>query len=240
MASYLEDLETNLLRDSPATVELVSAWLSEHMITFQHMAYSLAEHIPCIITLPCAFNPDASENFMAALLEDIAERVCVDNLRTPSSTDVFGGIISRRHRRRRTCAGSPTRARQSGSQFTVLVFAATVIAKLWRGNLARRRAENLRNVRDAIFIIKQRTTHWLLRRRRQPQVAQLASTPAAVPALPAPATILEGVQTAAGDAGYVGATTAPSTAHMTLRTEERPPEHESAYKMVTPTRSYNI
>ena len=45
------------------------------MITFQHMAKSLAEHIPYIITIPVAFSPDASENVIAGSLQDIAMRL---------------------------------------------------------------------------------------------------------------------------------------------------------------------
>ena len=67
----LQNLETNLWR----TAELVSAWLEENMISFQHMANSLAVHIPAVLTLPVAFSPEASENSIIATLEDIAMRM---------------------------------------------------------------------------------------------------------------------------------------------------------------------
>ena len=75
MASFLDDLESNLKRDSPETAELVSAWLDENMITFQHMATSLAQHIPYIITIPAAFSPSASENIIAGSLHDVRPAV---------------------------------------------------------------------------------------------------------------------------------------------------------------------
>lgn len=67
------------MREAPSTAEIVGAWLDEHMITFDHLASKLAQHIPAIISIPSPFSVTASENQVAAVLEDIAGRLQVDS-----------------------------------------------------------------------------------------------------------------------------------------------------------------
>ena len=79
MSGFLENLEVRLRGEVPETAELVGAWLEENMISWKHMANSLAEVIPAVLTLPVAFSPSASENGIIATLEDIAMRLhCED------------------------------------------------------------------------------------------------------------------------------------------------------------------
>ena len=52
VGSYLQCLESNLYRDHPTNASLLASWLDEHLISFQHLAKTLADYIPAIITLP--------------------------------------------------------------------------------------------------------------------------------------------------------------------------------------------
>ena len=48
---FLQDLENNLYAHSPIDASVVAAWLDAHMISFSHVATTLAEAIPSILTL---------------------------------------------------------------------------------------------------------------------------------------------------------------------------------------------
>ena len=54
MSRFLQKLETNLVRQAPATAEQVGTWLDQHVISFENMAQTLSQRIPTIITLPYA------------------------------------------------------------------------------------------------------------------------------------------------------------------------------------------
>ena len=195
MSRFLDKLETNLMRTSPATAELVGSWLDEHMISFQHLAKSLAEHIPAVLTIPVAFSPGASENGIAATLEDIATRLlCKHHVTFPpviASTSSSGP-------RRRSSLGSllvqsiqsfskefsdsqgvldvAAHGQRAAQRMSILMLAATFITAVWRGCLARQHATELRIKRDACFLIAWHVRGWQ-RRRRQRMAAEQEQSP---------------------------------------------------------------
>ena len=168
--AFLDDLESNLKRDAPATAELVSAWLDENMITFQHMAMSLAQHIPNIISIPTVFSPNASENVIAGLLQDIAMRLPSAHLTTPSTAQAMAQAMAPArcslgssvvhalhdlHSHFDFCEASGARlhGQRAAQQLHVQRFAATFIQAVWHGVVVRKKAKDLRTRRDAIFLI---------------------------------------------------------------------------------------
>ena len=203
MASFLDDLESNLKRDSPETAELVSAWLDENMITFQHMATSLAQHIPYIITIPAAFSPSASENIIAGSLQDIATRLHSARLTTPSTAQAMAdasGTMTPARRRLGSLGSSVVQAiklyhshfdsceapgarlhgQRPAQQMHVVILAATCIQAVWHGVVARKRANELRTRRDATLLVslhfaRSRTARRLRRESMQMETDRRAS-----------------------------------------------------------------
>ena len=191
MSRFLGDLEANLVRTAPATAELVGAWLDENMISFQHMAKSLAEHIPAVLTLPVAFSPGASENGIAATLEDIAMRLhCEHHVTFPpvtpkssstsSSRPSLGSVLvhsvqgfskefSVSHGVHLHAAGHGKRAAQ---RMSILTLTATFLTALWRGHLARQHTARMRGMRDASILIAFHVRGWRRRRNQHMAVAQ--------------------------------------------------------------------
>ena len=169
--AFLDDLESNLKRDAPATAELVSAWLDENMITFQHMAMSLAQHIPNIISIPTVFSPNASENVIAGLLQDIAMRLPSAHLTTPSTAQAMADAITlparcslgssvvqalqdlQSHFDSCEAPGARLYGQRTAQQLHVQMLAATFIQAVWHGVVVRKKAKDLRTRRDAIFLI---------------------------------------------------------------------------------------
>ena len=191
MSRFLGDLEANLVRTSPATAELVGAWLDENMISFQHMAKSLAEHIPAVLTLPVAFSPGASENGIAATLEDIAMRlhrehhvtfppVTPKSSSTSSSRPSLGSVLvhsvqgfskefSVSHGVHLHAAAHGKRAAQ---RMSILTLTATFLTALWRGHLARQHTARMRGMRDASILIAFHVRGWRRRRNQHMAVEQ--------------------------------------------------------------------
>jgi len=187
MSRFLEKLETNLLRTSPATAELVGSWLEENMISFQHMANSLAEHIPAVMTLPVAFSPGASENGIIATLEDIAMRVhcdrCSSGLAPVMTTPQV--LMPKIYSTRRPSLGSvlvksvqvfsnssaflhaAAHGERAAQRMSLLMLSTTFISSIWRGYVARQRTFHLRAMRDAAMLIAWHTREWLKRRRQR-------------------------------------------------------------------------
>ncbi len=171
VAAFLDDLESNLKRDAPATAALVSAWMDENMITFQHMAMSLAQHIPNIISIPTVFSPNASENVIAGLLQDIAMRLPSAHLTTPSTAQAMADAIRlparcslgssvvqalqdlQSHFDSCEAPGARLYGQRTAQQLHVQMLAATFIQAVWHGVVVRKKAKDLRTRRDAIFLI---------------------------------------------------------------------------------------
>ena len=185
----LQNLETNLWRTSPRTAELVQAWLEENMISFQHMANSLAEHIPAVLTLPVAFSPEASENGIIATLEDIAMRMhserCSSGLAPVMPTISPQALMPKIHSTSRPSLGNvllksvqvfskgsallhaAAHGERAAHRMSLMLLSATFISAIWRGYVARQRAFHLRAMRDAAILIAWHTREWLKRRRQR-------------------------------------------------------------------------
>ena len=185
----LQNLETNLWRTSPRTAELVSAWLEENMISFQHMANSLAEYIPAVLTLPVAFSPEASENGIIATLEDIAMRMhserCSSGLAPVMPTISPQALMPKIHSTSRPSLGNvllksvqvfskgsallhaAAHGERAAHRMSLMLLSATFISAIWRGYVARQRAFHLRAMRDAAILIAWHTREWLKRRRQR-------------------------------------------------------------------------
>ena len=181
----LQNLETNLWRTSPRTAELVQAWLEENMISFQHMANSLAEYIPAVLTLPVAFSPEASENGIIATLEDIAMRMhserCCSGLApvTPkalmpkinsTSRPSLGNVLLKSVQvfsKGSALLHAAAHGERAAHRMSLMLLSATFISAIWRGYVARQRAFHLRAMRDAAILIAWHTREWLKRRRQR-------------------------------------------------------------------------
>ena len=185
----LQNLETNLWRTSPRTAELVQAWLEENMISFQHMANSLAEHIPAVLTLPVAFSPEASENGIIATLEDIAMRMhserCSSGLAPVTPAISPQVLMPKIHSTSRPSLGNvllksvqvfskgsallhaAAHGERAAHRMSLMLLSATFISAIWRGYVARQRAFHLRAMRDAAILIAWHTREWLKRRRQR-------------------------------------------------------------------------
>ena len=181
----LQNLETNLWRTSPRTAELVQAWLEENMISFQHMANSLAEYIPAVLTLPVAFSPEASENGIIATLEDIAMRMhserCSSGLapvtpkalmpKIPStSRPSLGNVLLKSVQvfsKGSALLHAAAHGERAAHRMSLMWLSATFIAAIWHGYVARQRAFHLRAMRDAAILIAWHTREWLKRRRQR-------------------------------------------------------------------------
>ena len=181
----LQNLETNLWRTSPRTAELVSAWLEENTISFQHMANSLAEYIPAVLTLPVAFSPEASENGIIATLEDIAMRMhserCCSGLApvTPkalmpkinsTSRPSLGNVLLKSVQvfsKGSALLHAAAHGERAAHRMSLMLLSATFISAIWRGYVARQRAFHLRAMRDAAILIAWHTREWLKRRRQR-------------------------------------------------------------------------
>ena len=185
----LQNLETNLWRTSPRTAELVQAWLEDNMISFQHMANSLAEHIPAVLTLPVAFSPEASENGIIATLEDIAMRMhserCSSGLAPVTPAISPQVLMPKIHSTSRPSLGNvllksvqvfskgsallhaAAHGERAAHRMSLMLLSATFISAIWRGYVARQRAFHLRAMRDAAILIAWHTREWLKRRRQR-------------------------------------------------------------------------
>ena len=185
----LQNLETNLWRTSPRTAELVGSWLEENMISFQHMANSLAEHIPAVLTLPVAFSPEASENGIIATLEDIAMRMhserCSSGLAPVTPAISPQVLMPKIHSTSRPSLGNvllksvqvfskgsallhaAAHGERAAHRMSLMLLSATFISAIWRGYVARQRAFHLRAMRDAAILIAWHTREWLKRRRQR-------------------------------------------------------------------------
>ena len=195
MSGFLENLEVRLRGEVPETAELVGAWLEENMISWKHMANSLAEVIPAVLTLPVAFSPSASQNGIIATLEDIAMRLHCEDACTlgfapampTASPQVLKprlqSIVERGSNRRVSLGAMLVQSVQGFSKssgllhaaaygeltshkMSLLVLCATFISALWRGHVARTHAAHLRAVRDATILIAWYARDWLKRRRK--------------------------------------------------------------------------
>ena len=183
----LQNLETNLWRTSPRTAELVQAWLEDNMISFQHMANSLAEHIPAVLTLPVAFSPEASENGIIATLEDIAMRMHSERCSSGLApvTPAISPLMPKIHSTSRPSLGNvllksvqvfskgsallhaAAHGERAAHRMSLMLLSATFISAIWRGYVARQRAFHLRAMRDAAILIAWHTREWLKRRRQR-------------------------------------------------------------------------
>ena len=186
MSRFLENLEPNLVRTSPATAELVGSWLEENMISFQHMAKSLAEHIPAVLTLPVAFSPGASKNGIAATLEDIAMRLhCEHHVtfapvmpKSSSSRPSLGSVLVQSvqgfSKEFNVSQELPAAAhgKYAAQKMSILMFTATFVSAIWHGYLARQLAARLRVMRDASILIAFYVRGWLRRRDQRTAVKQ--------------------------------------------------------------------
>ena len=195
MSGFLENLEVRLRGEVPETAELIGAWLEENMISWKHMANSLAEVIPAVLTLPVAFSPSASQNGIIATLEDIAMRLHCEDACTlgfapampTASPQVLKpklqSIVERGSNRRVSLGAMLVQSVQGFSKssgllhaaaygeltshkMSLLVLCATFISALWRGHVARTHAAHLRAVRDATILIAWYARDWLKRRRK--------------------------------------------------------------------------
>ena len=183
----LQHLETNLWRTSPRTAELVQAWLEENMISFQHMANSLAVHIPAVLTLPVAFSPEASENSIIATLEDIAMRMHSERCSSGLApvTPAISPLMPKMNSTSRPSLGkvllksvqvfskgsallhAAAHGERAAHRMSLMLLSATFMAAIWRGYVARQRAFHLRAMRDAAILIAWHTREWLKRRRQR-------------------------------------------------------------------------
>ena len=195
MSGFLENLEVRLRGEVPETAELIGAWLEENMISWKHMANSLAEVIPAVLTLPVAFSPSASENGIIATLEDIAMRLHCEDACTlgfapamPTASPQLlkpklQSIVERGSNRRVSLGAMLVQSVQgfskssgllhaaaygelTANKMSLLVLCATFISALWRGHVARKHAAHLRAVRDATILIAWYARDWLKRRRK--------------------------------------------------------------------------
>ena len=195
MSGFLENLEVRLRGEEPETAELIGAWLEENMISWKHMANSLAEVIPAVLTLPVAFSPSASENGIIATLEDIAMRLHCEDACTlgfapamPTASPQalkpkLQSIVERGSNRRVSLGAMLVQSVQGFSKSSgllhaaaygeltshkmfLLVLCSTFISALWRGHVARKHAAHLRAVRDATILIAWYARDWLKRRRK--------------------------------------------------------------------------
>ena len=159
----LDGLEAGLQHSHPVGAELLSAYLSHHGIRFEHVARTLGNSIPKIITIPRPFSIDDNEGHVAATVRDIVQRFDAANreraavriqliTRGREQRKVFAQkrgaakTIQKHIRSRLTRMRIRVRIQSQGE--TQTAFAPTVIcircAALWRGQMARQRVKALR------------------------------------------------------------------------------------------------
>ena len=183
---FLKDLEANLYAQSPLDAKVVAAWLDAHMISFSHVATTLAAAIPNILTLPGAFSPNVSENHLAATVEDIRERLQHElglqerSAKVSSRRECLSGGAKKATRRGRVFkravssedmaairVQSHFRMTQQRRMFQKARRGCVLMQACMRGCAARKRTRELRRQRDALIVIILWTRAWVYRRRRR-------------------------------------------------------------------------
>ena len=181
---FLQDLENNLYAKSPIEASVVAAWLDEHMITFSHLAKTLADVIPSILTLNYPFHAEATENHVAATVEDIYERLMheLGPHETPTTTELLVGIaptaagVRRRLRSLIGVSNEEKAAQLVQAQYRMQVqrrawlllrHSCVLLQALTRGLSARKRTQQLRIERDALITVCLWLRKWVYRFRRQ-------------------------------------------------------------------------
>ena len=183
--AFLSNLEENLFRSSPKAALLVASWLDSHVISFTHMANALAHCIKDIITLPTPFNPAASSNQIAAILSDVAERVSLSPSDHPAShapppsmaaagrahshwSSAFLRVLTLgvlRSTSSSNAINAATRGYLARKRFRKAQYASILIVAGGRGYLVRRRALELKLIRDATLVVSYYVKNWVRRRR---------------------------------------------------------------------------
>jgi hypothetical protein len=106
------------------------------------------------------FSPHASENQIAATLEDILERFSSQQLPRPTPRFVT----------RAACANiiaAAERGRQARMDWKRVRAKTILLCAVARGFLGRRRADEARMLRDAVMVITVACKRWLIRRRQK-------------------------------------------------------------------------
>ena len=166
------------------------------MISFSHVATTLAEAIPSILTLPFPFYADATENHIAATVEDICDRLLGQLCKqgTPATSEVLKDMLLEASKKGGWAARQAGRIVKKGlrrlggksdeenatlllqSQFRMKrerqafkeTYRNTVrLQAFTRSFHARKRTKRLRVERDALIVIMLWMRSWVYRHRRK-------------------------------------------------------------------------